>query len=91
MAEYLRVGGCVARPHVPDLVAHGVGDEFVLGPLHHVRWGLRRLAARWGPLRHPMAAREGDQGVLATATDEGSLRGDRLLNGWPSMTLSIRL
>ncbi len=36
MAEEISVAGCVAGPHVPDLVTQRVGDEFVFGTFHDV-------------------------------------------------------
>lgn len=36
MAEDLRVGGGVAGPHIPYLVAHRVRHEFILGSLHDI-------------------------------------------------------
>ena len=36
MSEQLGIPRCVAGPHVPDLVAQGVGYEFVFRPFHDV-------------------------------------------------------
>ena len=36
MSEQLGIPRCVTGPHVPDLVAQGVGNEFVFRPFHDV-------------------------------------------------------
>ena len=36
IAEEFSVVGCVAGPHVPDLVTQGVGDEFVFRTFHDI-------------------------------------------------------
>ena len=36
IAKEFSIAGCIAGPHVPDLVTQGVGDEFVFGTFHDV-------------------------------------------------------